>query len=79
MIIPYLAESLLTAEEPLDYPINPTDESFTVADFLDAVRNGHFNEDDGIGIYLDDNGNSLGNVWIVNLPRNAVKVAWYSK
>lgn len=79
MILPYLADLLLTAEEPLDYPTNLAEEIFTVADFLDSARRGYFNEDDGIGIYLDKDGNSLGSVWLTNLPHNAVKVAWYSK
>ena len=50
--------------------------------FKQEVMDGSFNNYDGIGYYLDWDGNEIGGVDCSNMrhiPENAVFVAWYNK
>ena len=58
---------------------------YFIEDFIDDVRHGGITNYDGIGDWVDDEGNSLGQIncnvkWLEkNKPENAKFIMWYNK
>lgn len=53
---------------------------FALKDFIEAVEAGGFNSYDGVGDFVDRNGNELGDVWHSDqIPAKAKFVMWYNK
>ena len=60
-------------------------ECFCISDIIEAVREGFFIGADGIGDWVDKEGNHLGEIycnvkWLEeNKPENAAFIMWYNK
>ena len=58
---------------------------YYIDDFIEEVKNGNFTEYDGIGSFVDNEGNKLSRIicddeWIEeNKPENCNFVMWYNK
>ena len=53
---------------------------YFIDSFLDSVKAGMFTPYDGVGKFLDENGDSICDVWSVDeVPNNAKFVLWFNK